>query len=725
MKLIAANPQNDQIRERFFRLALGDNEGYVVVARKHRDTQAFAEEAFLYPDELPEMLQWINEYIDHNNLYFCSQLLSKPKRNGANVKLCPNLWADLDEVDPASFEPKPSAVLQSSPGRWQGFWFLDEPAEPTSAESANRRLTYELGADKSGWDLSQLLRIPLTYNFKHGQHIVELKTLKRKSFPLQQFTSLPEPQDDAALAEPFPAKEIDALPEAEDIYVTYRFRLPPGFRPMFENAKVTDRSSIMWALEAMCLEAGMSLAETYKVVEASSVNKYREDDRDPKDLWKEVCKAKLMIADRTRGKETYSIDNLLTDEERAHVAALPDTFIEKYVTWAKSRTDAAPAYHEAGAFIILSAILSEAVELEISFGKVRPNVWFMILGDTTLTRKTTAMEMSLDLLSLVYEDAILATDGSVEGIMAGLAGRAGRTSIFVRDEVAGLIDSMRRKDYLSGLVEGFSRWYEGKTDVRVLKKERIEVRDPRFIMFCGGIKTRIFELLDRDYIINGFIPRFLFITAEADVTNYRPPTLVTEVQQSVNTELAEYLSHLKGDYEATQTIKLGTQEITTPKVFPVKMTQEALERYAEFERQLSVAGTYADEPELYSPTFDRMAKSGLKLAIMFAASRQAPSADSDIALALDDVLRGIAYIDKWKGHTIEVVSNAGKGVSERTLERALKLIKNGKNTRSDVMRSMHLTSREADWIFETLEQRGLIVRTKSGKSEKLYPATAK
>jgi len=724
MKLIAANPQNDQIRERFFKLVLGDNEGYVGVASKHRDTAAFKEAFFLYPTELPNLLLWVNEHIDHNNLYFCSQLLSKPKRLGANVKLCPNLWADLDEVDPSTIEPKPSAVLQSSPGRWQGFWILDEPAEPTSAESANRRLTYELGADKSGWDLSQLLRIPLTYNFKHGQHIVQLSSLRNKSFALQEFAALPEPQEGADLAEPIPEAEIKALPDAEEIYVRYRFRLPPGFRPMFENANVQDRSSILWALEAMCLEAGMSLAETYKVVDSSAVNKYREDARDPKDLWKEVCKAQLMIAERTRGKETYSIDNLLSVQEREKVETMPPSFIEKYVTWAKSRTDAAPAYHEAGAFVILSAILSGAVELEISFGKVRPNIWFMILGDTTLTRKTTAMEMALDLLNLVYEDALLATDGSVEGIMTALAGRPGRSSIFVRDEVAGLLDSMKRKDYLSGLVEGFSRWYEGKTDVRVLKKERIEVRDPRFIMFCGGIKSRIFELLDKDYIINGFIPRFLFVTADADVTAYRPPTLVTTEQQVVSSDLAEFLSRLHGDYDASQIMKIGTQEIATPKVWSVHMTQEALERYAEFERQLSVAGTYADEPELYSPTFDRMAKSGLKLSILFAASRQQPS-DDGITLELDDILRAIYYIDKWKQHTIDVISNAGKGVSERTLERALKLIKNGKNTRSDVMRSMHLTSREADWIFETLEQRGLIIRTRSGKAEKLYPATAK
>src|SRR5262249_34793485 len=39
--------------------------------------------------------------------------------------------------------------------------------EPERAEELNRRLAYAMGADRSGWDLTQLLRIPGCRNYKY------------------------------------------------------------------------------------------------------------------------------------------------------------------------------------------------------------------------------------------------------------------------------------------------------------------------------------------------------------------------------------------------------------------------------------------------------------------------------------------------------------------------------------------------------------------------------
>ena len=721
MKLLAVSPENDSIRERFFTAAFGQHTGYVAFASKSKDGR-FSEEYFKYPDQLEEMLRWVNDHFLDYNLYYCSQLLRKPKRLASNVILCPNLWADLDEANPEDMDPRPTIAVQSSPGRWQGLWRLSEAAEPNIAERANRRLTYKIEADPSGWDLTQLLRIPLTYNFKRNDpELVTLLWLSDNTIDISVPMAFEDPPGDEHLDIPFPEDEIGQL-DANDIIIKYKFKLPHAFTNTFTNNAKQDRSSVLWAIESMCIESGMSLAEAFTVAEASAANKYAEDGRPRYDLWKEICKAQANIMARLKVEPAAKIEGLLSEDEKLRLKTLPPTFIEKYQEWATERTDAAPGYHDAGAFIVLSALLSESLELNMSFGSVRPVLWFMILGDTTLTRKTTAMEMALDLLNLVYPESLLATDGSVEGIMMGLSQRSGRTSLFVRDEVSGLLDSMRHKDYLAGLVEGFSRWYEGKTDIRMLKKERIEVRNPRFIMFCGGIKTRILEIMDREYVINGFIPRFLFITADADLDSYRPPTMMSTQLQTVSSELAAFLSNLKNVYGQDMTMNLGGQQISTPQTFDVKMSKEALNRYADFERAMNIAGAEADESQLFSPTFDRMAKSGLKISMIFAAIRQTPTEEGHITIELDDMLRAIYYIDKWKKFTIEVVENAGKGVSERQLSRAFELIKGGKDSRSSLMRAMHLVSREADWIILTLEERGLIVTSKQGKLQRLLPA---
>ena len=95
----------------------------------------------------------------------------------------------------------------------------------------------------------------------------------------------------------------------------------------------------------------------------------------------------------------------------------------------------------------------------------------MILAETTLTRKTTAMDIPMDLLAEVDESAIMATDGSLEGLFTNLSMRPKKPSVFLRDEFSGLIDAMTKKDYMAGMPEMLTKLYDGKFQRRLLRKE--------------------------------------------------------------------------------------------------------------------------------------------------------------------------------------------------------------------------------------------------------------
>lgn len=696
--------------------------GVLTLATKNKDGK-FSEIFFSYPSDLDKVLAWINRNIASRNMYFCPQLLSKPKRIKANVEICTNIWADLDEVDPATLDVKPSITLKTSTGRWQGLWVLSSPVAPVVAEQAARKLAYATGADSSGWDLTQLLRVPLTYNIKYEDTIVELTEMfADPTYEIGYFLSLPEVPEYKGISDvEFPAKEISKL-DPDQVLQKYRGRLLPSVISLYSHAPDKDWSSALWSLENMLLEAGLSPAETFVVAWASATNKYKRDGRTQEELWQEVCKAKRALELKTEDDDEgpIQIESLLTQDEWKIVNKMEPSFVEKYVEWASTRSDASVQYHEAGAFTILSSILAESIVLPTTWGTVIPNLWFMILGDTTLTRKTTAMDMAMDLLLTVYEDCILATDGSLEGILSAIALRSGRTSVFWRDEFSGMLDAMKRRDYHAGMVEFMTKLYDGKYQKRMLRKEVIEVKDPIFIMFCGGIKTRITELFDYDYIINGFIPRFIFVIAEPDPSKFKPVGPPTENLQVVSTELLEQLLKLRQLYDKKSFVMLGDQQVENQFHTKVELTEDAWERYNALEKQMVEAGTYSDNPELYTPAMDRLAKSTLKMAMLLAALREQP--EEHITVEVQDLLRAIKFTDSWKDYTLYVIANAGKSLSEKTLDRAFTLIAGGKNARSHLMRSMHLTSREADLILDTLEQRGLIIRTKEGKLEKLFPA---
>lgn len=118
---------------------------------------------FFARDELRDVEEFVSKQRD-KDLYFCPHGFNRKRR----VKECavtPTLlWADLDEVDPRRLELKPTIAICSSIGRYVGIWECDGPI----SEGLNRALTYHVGADRGGWDLTQVLRMPGTMNFKYS-----------------------------------------------------------------------------------------------------------------------------------------------------------------------------------------------------------------------------------------------------------------------------------------------------------------------------------------------------------------------------------------------------------------------------------------------------------------------------------------------------------------------------------------------------------------------------
>lgn len=731
MKIIPVTSENTELRQEFFQTLFGNETGFIGVALKRQRAKEFSQAYFSYPGEMPKFLEWINANLMGNDLYFCPQLLHERKRSKVGVKTCPNLWADLDDVDPEKVSPEPSILVETSPSRYHGYWLLETSANPSVAEDACRKLAYANGADSSGWDLSQLLRIPLTYNskeqFAEDPPIISIVAFDpEKKYKIETFDSLQEAPGYDVVYEDFPKEEIAKL-DPKEILERYEKKLIPSVTMLYSQEPKDDWSTALWALQCILLETGMTPEETFVVSWNAACNKYKRDERSMNDLWKEVRKASVITdAKMTATDEApIRVGSLLSAEEKAKVREMPDYFVDRYIKWGKSRTDAAWQYHEAGAFVILSCVLAESIHLNTSFGRVIPNLWFAILGDTTLTRKSTAMDMAVELLLTVYDDCILATDGSIEGIFKGLAQRSGRTSLFWRDEFSGMLDSIQKKDYQSGMIEMLTKLYDGKYQKRMLSKDVYEVRDPIFVMFCGGIKSRLVELFTLDHITGGFMPRFVFIAAEADMTAFRPAGPANGQLRDVSTEMAKELMKIRENYDSDFVQTVGGQSVSTKREWEVQLTEEAWKRYNKMESDMVMAGVESDSPEFYTPVMDRLAKSGLKAAMLLAASRQNGKETGYVEVTLNDMLKAISYVDGWKEHSLYMVENASKTVSERTIDRAVELIRKGKDERSMIMKALRLDARQANLLFDTLEQRKLIVRTKYGRTEKLFPTTVK
>jgi hypothetical protein len=301
------------------------------------------ESFFKYPDELPALISHVNEKYLEYDVYFCPQPLTRKKRRKDSVSSCPNIWADIDTGDPKQLLVSPTIITETSSGRYQGLWILDRPIEADRAEDAARRIAYyhsDSGVDRSGWDLTQLLRVPFTLNYKYEPPAdVRIVEATRARYRLSDFDSYPQAEGYEYLEIAFPnTPELENL-EAKTILEAYRKELNPRVWSLFyETPQEKSWSEPLWQLELSLFESGLSRNEVFVVANESACNKYRRDQRDIRLLWKEVCRAEAhvnSIDQQLIGSKKIELGKLLDDEEVEKVEAEP-TLIEEYVEWAKT-----------------------------------------------------------------------------------------------------------------------------------------------------------------------------------------------------------------------------------------------------------------------------------------------------------------------------------------------------------------------------------------------------
>lgn len=236
---------------------------------------------FFTKAEFKELPAFIEDNSD-KDIYFCPHGFTEPRRQKTFAVPPKLLWSDMDEADPRVIKFKPTIAIESSPGRFAGLWRLDTEMD----ESINRRLSYTMGADKSGWDLTQVLRFPNTTNYKYTtQPRVRVLWSDGPSYRLKDIDSqLPKEVANAPTGE-----ETDAAA----IFKTYEKKLPSWLRRELISGKPTPgkRSEMLWKIGQTLVECGVSSEEIFVLLKASPWNKFAGRRSEDEQLQREVDKA--------------------------------------------------------------------------------------------------------------------------------------------------------------------------------------------------------------------------------------------------------------------------------------------------------------------------------------------------------------------------------------------------------------------------------------------------
>jgi hypothetical protein len=105
------------------------------------------------------------------------------RRTKSDIAAIRHLYLDIDEGGPAALNkllldrdmPKPHSVLESSPGKYQVLWQV-ENFSAEHAETVVRGLARQFGADAAVWDTARVLRLPGFRNQKYEipHYVVEI-----------------------------------------------------------------------------------------------------------------------------------------------------------------------------------------------------------------------------------------------------------------------------------------------------------------------------------------------------------------------------------------------------------------------------------------------------------------------------------------------------------------------------------------------------------------------
>lgn len=294
------------IRE-FLQMVITAPEGSFCLALGPTSNYGWREYWFHWPEDLDKIVEAATAAAPDHNVYFSTYLSDSGSSLKTHVLPSRTIQADLDNADIYQIPIPPTILIQTSPGRHQGYWLLSEALSPEAHEILSRKITYSIpGCDRSGWPIGRKVRVLGTLNHKYseGPHEIvfqgngsSLRTYTPEEIELLEDStgdSINPDDDDRFLQSP--PQDIGTPPR--EFFSSVRDRLPATVRNQYDT-RVSDRSKALWSLACAGFRAGLDRDQVFFLCKNSANNKF-EDLRmhSDRELAKDVLRAELVVRSR-------------------------------------------------------------------------------------------------------------------------------------------------------------------------------------------------------------------------------------------------------------------------------------------------------------------------------------------------------------------------------------------------------------------------------------------
>lgn len=267
---------------------------WIFLSYKSRSDGSWVDVPRRWPMKKSEVANFLDEaQRKATDLYFCPNLFADKKRRLDCVLPSVWLYADLDPVDPNSLVLAPTSAWETSPNRFQCMWRVKTALNRKQHPALNQRLTYLTQADKGGWSMTKVLRVPGTKNFKRKSP-TQGRLMWHDLQHYQIKTVVDAVRNVELSVASVGAKGLE-LPDvtADALFHKYKESIPKRARKLLQSSRssVGERSDRLWELECLLLDAGIPPEEVLVMVRDTVWNKYAGQRRELPQLWSEILKA--------------------------------------------------------------------------------------------------------------------------------------------------------------------------------------------------------------------------------------------------------------------------------------------------------------------------------------------------------------------------------------------------------------------------------------------------
>lgn len=191
-----------------------------------------------------------------------------------------------------------------------------------------------------------------------------------------------------------------------------------------------------------------------------------------------------------------------------------------YVEWASEITDAPVLYAQWLAYLVVSCVLNKSVYMNYgSFSKIYPNLYLLIIGPSSVYRKSFSQKLAASVVREMYDEFQLLDFSSRESFISEMA-REDRQppgcGLMLIDEMAGFMARAKTSTHFTGMIQDLSSAFdadriERRVGVKEDEKVIYKVVDPFLNLTAACSYDWLTKSIETSDLTGGFMSRFLWI----------------------------------------------------------------------------------------------------------------------------------------------------------------------------------------------------------------------